>query len=285
MPTLQPLERIENPNVIELQQKLASGNYERVLLGEGDSWFDIFTPAPLNQPNLLSALRVPWRAAVVDISHIGDTAEAMSTGSQAAHTRQLLDMFKFDVLLLSAGGNDLKDAFAELFLRVAAGTSGKTDAQMLDVESKAARDIIDTVCTSVARWIGLRDASKLNHATPVILHGYDYLQPRPAGARAWIDGPVASGPWIYPVLKAAGASDDEMRDKAHVVIDKFNDALMQRVGGMPNVHLLNTRGTLTLAAPGKDRKSNDWMDEIHPTPDGFDKLAKAQWNDRITAVI
>jgi hypothetical protein len=285
MPTLQPLDRIENPNVIELQQKLASGNYERVLLAEGDSWFDIFTPAPLNQPNLLSALRVPWRAAVVDISHIGDTAEAMSTGSQAAHTRVLLDTFKFDVLLLSAGGNDLKDAFNELFLRAAAGASQKSEAELLDVESKQARDIIDTVCNSVAHWIGLRDASKLNPHTPVILHGYDYLQPRPAGARLWMDGAVVQGPWIYPVLKELGASDDEMREKAHVVIDTFNDALQQRVGGMPNVHLLNTRGTLTLAAPATDRKSNDWMDEIHPTPEGFDKLAKAKWNDRIAAVI
>src|SRR5690242_10838346 len=137
MPALQPLDRIENPNVIELQQKLASGNYERVVLGEGDSWFDIFTPAQLNQPNLLSALRVPWHGALVDISHVGDTAEEMSTGTQAAHTRQLLDTFKFDVLLLSAGGNDLKDAFNEMILRATTahggGASPKSAAALLDV--------------------------------------------------------------------------------------------------------------------------------------------------------
>ena len=114
---LQPLHRIEDPSVPELQEKLEAGNYERVFLAEGDSWFDIFTPHPLPQPNLLSSLRVPWRAAVVDISHIGDTAEAMSTGRQADHTRQLLDLFTFNALLLSAGGNDLKDAFGPGSLR------------------------------------------------------------------------------------------------------------------------------------------------------------------------
>jgi len=289
MPTLQPLDRIEDPNVIELQQKLEAGNYDRVFLAEGDSWFDIFTPAPLHQPNLLNSLRVPWRSALVDISHVGDTAEAMSTGRQAAHTRQLLDMFTFNALLLSAGGNDLKDAFIDLFMRNAVAAargdpSAKSDMDILDVETKAANDIIAKVCDSVAQWIGLRDASKLNHRTPVILHGYDYLQPRPAGARLSIDGLVVKGPWIYPVLKEKGASDDEMREKAHIVIDKFNKALSDRLDGMPGVYLLNTRNTLTLGAPGTDRESNDWMDEIHPTPEGFDKLANAKWNPQLAAV-
>jgi hypothetical protein len=285
---LQPLERIEDPNVIELQQKLEAGNYERVFLAEGDSWFDIFTPSPLHQPNLLNSLRVPWRSALVDISHVGDTAEAMATGTQAAHTRQLLDMFTFNALLLSAGGNDLKDAFMDLFMRnavaAARGEPAKSAMDILDVETKAANDIIAKVCDRVAQWIGLRSGSKLNQRTPVILHGYDYLQPRPAGARLWIDGAVVKGPWIYPVLKEKGASDEQMREKAHTVIDKFNEALADRLDGMPGVYLLNTRNTLTLAAPGTDHRSNDWMDEIHPTPEGFDKLASAKWNPQLTAV-
>jgi hypothetical protein len=40
-------DRIDNPTILDLAQKLASGVYERVLLCEGDSWFDIWTPAPL----------------------------------------------------------------------------------------------------------------------------------------------------------------------------------------------------------------------------------------------
>src|SRR5205823_11617315 len=113
--TLLKPERIDNPTIIELAQRLASGAYERVLLCEGDSWFDIWTPAPLHEPNLLDALRTSRRSLLVDISHVGDTAKEMATDPQAANTLNLLNEFKFDALLLSAGGNDLKNAFKELF--------------------------------------------------------------------------------------------------------------------------------------------------------------------------
>jgi len=45
------------PGIVELGQKIATGAYEKVLLCEGDSWFDIYTPAPLHEPNLLDAIR------------------------------------------------------------------------------------------------------------------------------------------------------------------------------------------------------------------------------------
>src|SRR6185295_12834864 len=120
-----------------------------------------------------------------------------------------------------------------------------------------------------------------NRDTPVILHGYDYLQPRPAFARIWMGGPRASGPWIHPILVKAGKNDDEMKAIAKSVIDSFNKALKAKVGALPNVHLLDTRETLKMAKPGTTGPSNDWMDEIHPTPEGFAKLAKEKWDPKI----
>jgi hypothetical protein len=283
-----PMSRIENPNIIELQQVFASGKFERILLAEGDSWFDIFTPFDFVQPNLLHAIQTPWKAAVVDISHVGDTAEQMVTGKQAVQTAQFLDMFKFDCLLLSAGGNDLKDAFAEAYIdAIGAATRSKRrkPARSIDVKSRVANGIIDQVCQSIAKWIAIRDSSKMNYATPLVLHGYDYLQPRPAGARLTRNGLVVRGPWIYPVLVHAGKDDAQMLTIARGVIDDFNNALQKRVGGIPNVHLLDTRNTLVPAAPRTDAQSNDFMDEIHPTPAGFGKLAAAAWNDKIKAVV
>jgi hypothetical protein len=84
----------------------------------------------------------------------------------------------------------------------------------------------------------------------VVLHGYDYIQPRPAFARITVNGPKASGPWIYPILKAAGKTDDEMRAMAKDVIDTLNHWLVRLVKPLPNVHLLDTRNTLTIAEPG-----------------------------------
>jgi hypothetical protein len=80
----------------------------------------------------------------------------------------------------------------------------------------------------IVQWIGLRQKSRLNKDTPVVLHGYDYLQPRPAPARAAVNGLPVSGPWIYPTLLAAGKTDEQMRLIAKDVIDTLNDCWTSR---------------------------------------------------------
>ena len=287
-PLLKP-DRIDNPGVIELAQKLAHSSYERVLLCEGDSWFDIYTPAPSHEPNLLDALRTTRRTLLVDISHIGDTAEQMATGPQAAGTLTLLNEFKFDALLLSAGGNDLKDAFKEAFMEQIVHAKMKTvpsaRIRTMTTAPAAADELFREVVGYIVTWIELRQRSKLNHDTPVVLHGYDYLQPRPACARIVANGPCGAGPWIYPVLKAAGKTDVEMRTMAKEVIDTLNDWLVKLVKPLPNVHLLDTRNTLTLADPGTTKPSNDWMDEIHAVPAGWAKLADRWWNPTLATIL
>jgi len=287
-PLLKP-ERIDNPTVIELGQKLSTGNYERVLLCEGDSWFDIYTPAPLHEPNLLDALRTPRRTLLVDISHIGDTAKQMATDPQAAGTLTLLNEFKFDALLLSAGGNDLKDAFKEAFTQMIVHAKLKSApsarVQTTTARPAAADDLFREVVGYIVTWIGLRQRSKLNHDAPVVLHGYDYLQPRPACARLFLNGPCGAGPWIYPILKAAGKTDDEMRAMAKDVIDTLNAWLVKMVKPLPNVTILDMRGTLILADPQTTKQSNDWMDEIHALPEGWAKLAAKFWNPLLAKLL
>ena len=289
MRTLLKPDRINSPTIVELAERLASGSYERVLLCEGDSWFDIWTPAPLHEPNLLDALRTCRRSLLVDTSHVGDTAKEMATEPRAAYTLNLLNEFKFDALLLSAGGNDLKNAFKEMFIQVIVLTKKKLAVPKylasITAHPSKAEATFEEVVGYIASWINLRQKSKLNRDTPVVLHGYDYLQPRPAPARAWVNGLGVSGPWIYPTLLGAGKSDAEMRQIAKEVIDTLNKLLASRVGSLPGVHLLDTRRTLTLAEPKTKRASNDWMDEIHATPDGWAKLAAAAWNPILAKIL
>jgi hypothetical protein len=116
----------------------------------------------------------------------------MATDPQAANTLSLLNEFKFDALLLSAGGNDLKNAFKELFIEKIVLTRKKMvvpkDLASITAHPAKAGSIIDEVVGYIVSWISLRQKSKLNKETPVVLHGYDYLQPRPAPARAWVNG-------------------------------------------------------------------------------------------------
>jgi hypothetical protein len=71
----------------------------------------------------------------------------------------------------------------------------------------------------------------------------------------------------------------------HGVIDTLNDWLVKLVKPLPNVHLLDTRNTLTLAEPGTTKASNDWMDEIHAVPAGWAKLAERWWNPKLEALL
>jgi hypothetical protein len=282
-------ERMNDPGIVELGRKIATGAYEKVLLCEGDSWFDIYTPAPLHEPNLLDAIRTPRSALLVDISHVGDTAREMATGSQASKTLALLNEFKFDALLLSAGGNDLKNAFKEAYIAKIVHAKTRSvlppDIRTMTAEPAAADDLFREVVGYIVTWLGLRQRSRLNQDTPVLLHGYDYLQPRPAHARIFVNGPRASGPWIYPILKADKKTDDEMRRIAKDVIDRFNHWLETLVKPLPGVHLLDTRKTLKIAEPKTTKASNDWMDEIHATPDGWAKLAAAAWNPTLAKIL
>ena len=282
-------ERIDNPSVMALAQKLSEGSYERVLLCEGDSWFDIYTPFPLHEPNLLDALRTPRKSLLVDISHIGDTAKEMATDPQAANTLTLMNEFKFDALLLSAGGNDLKNVFKEAFIQAIVHTKAKAvlpkHIEVMTSAPSKADAIFEEVVGYIVSWIGLRQKSRLNKDTPVVLHGYEYLQPRPAPARATVNGPSVSGPWIYPALHAAGKGDDEMRAMAKDVIDTLNKWLVKLVKPLPNVHLLDTRNTLVPAEPRTTKASNDWMDEIHALPEGWTKLAEKAWNPKLAELV
>lgn len=282
-------ERLNDPSIMDIGRKMATGMYDRLVLCEGDSWFDIYTPAPLHEPNLLGALRTPRSTLLVDKSRVGDTAEQIATGRQATDTLAYLNEFKFDALLLSAGGNDLKNAFKAAFIEKIVRSRTKAplaDAVRSMVASPAsANDLFAEVVGHVATWIGLRQRSRLNKDTPVVLHGYVYLQPRPAPSRVWINGPHAAGPWLHPILKADKKTDDEMREIAKDVIDRFNYWLARVVQPIPGVHILDTRETLALAAPGTTKASNDWMDEIHPTPDGFAKLADDKWNPILATLL
>jgi hypothetical protein len=100
-----------------------------------------------------------------------------------------------------------------------------------------------------------------------------------------VNGLPISGPWIYPILLAAGLSDEQMRARAREVIDTLNAWLVKLVKPLPNVNLLDMRGTLELAAPTTRKQSNDWMDEIHALPEAWSKLANEWWIPALTRIL
>jgi hypothetical protein len=258
---------------------------DRLVYAEGDSWFDKFTPIPTSGTNLLDAIRTPFLTAAVDVAHIGEEARDMVRGHQARQTRAMFKLFSFQAILLSAGGNDLKNIFADLFASKALASEGfespfqpKNLEQLATPASYAA--YFDDVIRNIGRFVDLRDSAHdaVTRAAPIFLHGYDYLQPRPAPAQIFAGSRIGKGPWLYPSLKAAGLSDAQMRSAADAVVDEMNLQLQRVIAVLPNVRVIDQRGLLTPASAGSTGPEGDWLDEIHPSKEGFTKLARNRWD-------
>lgn len=272
--------RVENTGGgVEALSEIMDYQPSRVIYAEGDSWFDKFTPLPATGTNLLDALRTPFHAVVLDVAHIGDTAANMVRGQQARQTRALFRLQDFDAILLSAGGNDLKDVFIGLFDRFFETGTPKSELDSAEF-SQAIVDSVKNVVANVENFLALRDECRRDktRAAPIFIHGYDYIQPRPAPARVFAGTRLGVGPWVYPAMRDAGLTDAEMRAVANRVINQLNEEMRARFADDDNVFFLDQRGLLEPAPGGSTGKTGHWLDEIHPNSDGFVRLARHRWD-------
>ncbi len=143
------------------------------------------------------------------------------------------------------------------------------------------------VVSNIKKFVALRDNA--GHATtrgaPILLHGYDYFQPRPAKAEIFSGGSLGRGPWLHPVLLSAGFDSMQMRSAADAVVDQLNVMLVNAIATLPNVHVIDSRGLLTPAAPDTTGETDHWLDEIHPSSAGFEKLARCCWNGPLAELL
>lgn len=269
-PNWRPIHRIESPSASleEVGRALETYTFEKLVYAEGDSWFDKFTPLFAPDTNLLDALRLPMFVGVVDVSHIGDISDDMVSGIQGLRTKNMFEKLDFDAILFSGGGNDLKNLFANEYLQQGSPVNVEYDA------------FFDKVIQNIKDFVAMRDqfGSKQTRQAPILVNGYEYLQPRPVKGTILGDLLKVAGPWIYPCMQHAGLNDGAMLDAVKKAIDKLNERLAREIAILPNVFVIDQRGVLTLAEPGSTSVSGDWLDEIHPTAQGFEKLAQHRWN-------
>ena len=81
------------------------------------------------------------------------------------------------------------------------------------------------------------------------------------------------GPWLEPSFRAKGYKDEQARkDMIWHLIDRLNE-MLARVAQLPafaaHVRHIDLRETLSKGADYK----KDWANELHPTADGFAKVA------------
>ncbi len=252
------------------------------IVAEGDSWFD-YKPAFLeltgflkHGKDLLGHLQTSGRINVFRVSTAGDTLENMVYGTdtsgsgtgmkpklppQIDETLAAIRSKNADAFFFSGGGNDLAGVELASYLNHKDSGEGVLRGAMLDFVFG------DFFIKSYNTLI--RKVRAVKPGIPIFLHGYDYAIP---DGRGVVNTSLFTwkGPWLRPALvEKRYISPQEGRDILHAVMDRFNDALRQIAAANDNVHYIDLRGTLRDDASYKD----DWANELHPTSDGFMRVA------------
>jgi lysophospholipase L1-like esterase len=234
-----------------------------LILSEGDSWFS--TPLYFNLVDWLEADAA--QSAFLRLESSGDLATDIFAGASLRKIGQRLKDIEFDVLLISAGGNDFVDEFLR---RTFAGKSPMSVAAALTTVRATGR--FDQVRVAYQRMIDTALAARPN--IRILAHSYDYPQRMGAPAQLTLEqiGLVALlkrsiGDWIQKNVRHVLPTEDEQRAFARGMIDEFHDSVLMPLHNAHPQHfeLVDFRGQLTQAS--------DWNDEMHPTGNAFRRLA------------
>lgn len=235
-----------------------------LLLSEGDSWFSM----PLYY-NLIDWLEIQAPEAVfLRMENSGDMAVNIFSGGNLRSIGSRLKAFEFDVLLLSAGGNDFVDRYLRDLFRSQAQMSAEAAFQrVLDSGRygevlKAYQRVLDT-------------AFKARPNLRVVTHGYDYphllgkaakLTVQNIGLAALLKHEI--GDWIAKYIKHVLPTIEAQKAFVRQLIDGFFEQVLTPLQAQYGdaLRVVDFRGTLN--------EDGDWNDEMHPTGKGFRQLAE-----------
>lgn len=256
------------------------GRYAKQFLIEGDSWASIGSFPPSMTTSLFVEMQFPQECIGVNCAQPGDTLAHIGETVTKGQFIQLLcgnSERRWDALFLSAGGNDLIDALqarptaplAKRLLRPQSEWVGSTVTRYVSEPGWAT--FTAYLEASFAHLLASRAKSKMNQATPIFWHTYDYLTPRNAGTGA------GKGPWVYKAVKVYGIPEEDWQPLTHLLLQRLA-ALMTDIAarlGHGSVHVVQTQGVLTAAATSDTGPTLHWQNEIHPTKRGYRTLADA----------
>lgn len=240
------------------------------LLAQGDSWYDY----PFY--DILQDLEGIYQWKIQSAAKAGDTLNNMVYNQDQLSTFILrmkrLHEQKDDpkAILISGGGNDVAGPELSLILNNAlSGLPKLNDAIVTGVIDIRLR----TSYLTFIKELNVISQQVLGKRIPILIHGYDYAVPDGRGfLGGW--GPLP-GPWLKPSFDWLGYPAPEKNiETVHTLIDRFNAVLAQipNEPGYENVCYVKVVGTLSSTWNAEDYQK-DWGNELHPTKDGFRRIA------------
>ncbi|MER9631002.1 hypothetical protein [Mesorhizobium sp. M0296] len=227
-----------------------------ILLAEGDSWFEY----PIFLKDVVDYLIDDHGYNVFCLSSAGAELKTMlRTEEYASYLKYLIkEGLTVKAFLLSAGGNDVVGPeLAKVLVNFRPGTvaanlfnQDRLAATVARIE-KGYRTIVADVHTVVPNL-------------PILIHGYDYGDPRSAQG---FHVPPLDG-WLGEPMRGLGIPDGPIqRGVVKILMDTMNgmmSALAQVNGGLPHVHYVDNRNAV----------GTHWHDELHPDDAGFGTVCK-----------
>lgn len=239
------------------------------VLAEGDSWF-AYPPKwfigrkPSNLVHHTSRM-FRGEANYYCLASNGDEAVDMVSGKQKHQLVKILRQHEehrvepIHLLLFSGGGNDLVDENDfERFLRKTPHPTATQCVNMARLRRKT-------------KQIGLalqELADVCQHYSPdtlIVTHTYDYPYPSRQGGH-FLGGLIKTKAWMKRFMEKVGIDNRIQADVIRIFMDTVGDELVKVGNQRRNVMVVDTRGTL------KGKKA--WLNEIHPTSDGFKSIAE-----------
>jgi hypothetical protein len=256
-------------------------------LAHGDSWFSVGSLIPFATTNLLAEMAFPFTAYAVNCARPGDTLAHMVEWKKDPNFLTLLASVKaspWEAILMSAGGNDVIDAAA--VPPVIDGTPTPRDQRLFlkkdewGAEGNANRYLSEEgwrvfeahLSPQFDDLVEARDARRsLSKGVPIFFHVYDFITPRPAMSLAMF---LQTGSWLAPALAAYEIPTDDWIEVSKRLMNRLADIISEAARRLPNVHVVETRGTLLPANTLDPGVTLHWANEIHPTVAGYSLLAE-----------
>jgi hypothetical protein len=268
--------------------------YGQCFLAQGDSWFSLGAIPPYKTTNVLEELRLERGAVAVNCASPGAVLKRMVDNVRASNFANQLSgnvATRWSAVLVSGGGNDLIEAIGSpptapraqrlLLTPAERGVGGDAASYLSDEGWQTFSVYLGAV---FAGLLDLRDRG-INRQTPLLLHNYALLRPRPAPA-----GP-GFGPWLQPAMTAFDVPANVQLAIGELLMKKLGlllaDLAAQRTASHPGagaIQVIDSQAAnLVLADDGSAGASGDWANEIHPTRDGYAKVA-AKWAEALDAL-
>ncbi|HMP31609.1 MAG TPA: SGNH/GDSL hydrolase family protein, partial [Saprospiraceae bacterium] len=239
-----------------------------MIVAESDSWFDY----PFKK-DVLDYL-VGMGFAIKKLAKAGDTLENMVYGNDyrkipndpvnithpgplsLQETLSAIRKYQPKFVLLSAGGNDILGSELISFLHHKnSGSQNLLNMTILDEKLAQMQEAIEFFIKAVHRT---------HPNCHILMDGYDY--PKINGKGYTFIFRNIKGPWIQPAMGAKAITDPmDQHAITTILVDRFNDMLMQVATAFPYFHYINLRG--------KFPNDNQWDNEIHLKNSGYKEVA------------